>query len=327
MIRYRRLGYLALNVGDLDRSQAFYRDVVGLQPVDEPSARQSADYRLLRCSDKSHDLALFPGKPGLKRIGFELASAQELAPLRHALEAHGVPCCEIPEQDRIRMRTGAGIRTVEPVTGCTLDFYDGGPHLPPTTHAAHAAHAAHPPYTPTVARIQRLGHVVLRSADYAATIRFFTDVLNFQVSDSIDNSVTFMRCFPNPLHHSFAVGDGRDRNGLHHFNFMVSDMDDIGASLWRLQRLGVPIVNGPGRHLPSESIFLYFLDPDGLTVEYSFGMEEFPESGAREPRCLPRERKSFDLWEGPVDPRKSAVGDIEVADLSITGRERAPMNR
>ncbi len=34
---------------------------------------------------------------------------------------------------------------------------------------------------------------------------------------------------------------------------------------------------GPGRHPPSESVFLYFLDPDGLTLEYSFGMEEFPE--------------------------------------------------
>jgi 2,3-dihydroxy-p-cumate/2,3-dihydroxybenzoate 3,4-dioxygenase len=304
MIRYRRLGYLALNVSNLDRSQEFYRDVVGLELVDG----RSAGHRLLRCSDKSHDLALFAGRPGLKRIGFELESARELGPLRQVLEAHGIPFCDIPEQDRIAMRTGAGIRTMEPVTGCTLDFYDCGP-------------GTDAPFTPTVAKIQRLGHVVLRSSDYGATIRFFTDVLNFQLSDSIDKSVAFMRCFPNPFHHSFAVGNGKARNGLHHFNFMVSDVDDIGASLWRLKRLDVPIVNGPGRHLPSESIFLYFLDPDGLTLEYSFGMEEFPESGAREPRCLPLELKSFDLWEGPVDPRKSAIGEIEPARLAT--KERA----
>jgi 2,3-dihydroxy-p-cumate/2,3-dihydroxybenzoate 3,4-dioxygenase len=300
MIRYRRLGYLALNVSDLDRSQDFYRDVVGLELVEG----RSASHRLLRCSDKSHDIALFRGRPGLKRIGFELESARELAPLRQVLEAHGIAYCEIPEQDRIAMRTGPGIRTMEPVTGCALDFYD----CPASTGA---------PFTPTVAKIQRLGHVVLRSSDYGQTIRFFSDVLNFQVSDSIDENVTFMRCFPNPLHHSFAVGNGKARNGLHHFNFMVSDLDDIGASLWRLKGLDVPIVNGPGRHLPSESVFLYFLDPDGLTVEYSFGMEEFPESGAREPRRLPPVRKSFDLWEGPVDPRKSAVGEIEPATLAV----------
>jgi 2,3-dihydroxy-p-cumate/2,3-dihydroxybenzoate 3,4-dioxygenase len=120
-----------------------------------------------------------------------------------------------------------------------------------------------------------------------------------------------MRCFPNRFHHSFGVGNGKGRSGLHHFNFMVSDADDIGTSLWRLKKLDVPIVNGPGRHLPSGSMFLYYLDPDGLTLEYSFGMEEFPETGAREPRTLPPVSKSFDLWEGPVDPRKAAVGEIE----------------
>ena len=40
-------------------------------------------------------------------------------------------------------------------------------------------------------------------------------------------------------------------------------------------------------------------------------MEEFPEQGARAPRVLPPVSKSFDIWEGPVDPRKSAVGAIE----------------
>ena len=33
MIRYRKLGYVELNVSDLDRSETFYRDIVGLQHV------------------------------------------------------------------------------------------------------------------------------------------------------------------------------------------------------------------------------------------------------------------------------------------------------
>ena len=32
MIRYRKLGYVELMVTDLERSAAFYRDVVGLEP-------------------------------------------------------------------------------------------------------------------------------------------------------------------------------------------------------------------------------------------------------------------------------------------------------
>jgi 2,3-dihydroxy-p-cumate/2,3-dihydroxybenzoate 3,4-dioxygenase len=295
MIRYRRLGYLALNVADLERSARFYRETVGLQEVDGPGP----DVRLLRCSDKHHDLALHVGRPGLKRIGFELESAAQVEPLRAALRAAGRPVQDIPAPDRRAMATGEGLRTWEPVTGAALDFYAG------------MERSDAPPFEPTVAKIQRLGHVVLRSADPEATVRFFGEVLNFKVSDSIDGAVTFMRCFPNPYHHSFGVGNGKGRSGLHHFNFMVSDADDIGTSRWRLKRLDVPVVNGPGRHLPSGSMFLYYLDPDGLTVEYSFGMEEFPETDARAPRTLPPVSKSFDLWEGPVDPRKAAVGEIE----------------
>ena len=70
---------------------------------------------------------------------------------------------------------------------------------------------------------------------------------------------------------------------LHHVNFMVTEVDDIGRGISRFNKAQVPIVNGPGRHPPSGSMFLYYLDPDGMTVEYSFGMEEFPAEGARKP--------------------------------------------
>jgi 2,3-dihydroxy-p-cumate/2,3-dihydroxybenzoate 3,4-dioxygenase len=82
---------------------------------------------------------------------------------------------------------------------------------------------------PTVAKIARLGHVVLFAADKAASEKFFLDQLNFRASDRIDGGVTFMRCFPNPLHHSFALGAANE-NRLNHVNFMVTDMDDIGQA-------------------------------------------------------------------------------------------------
>jgi 2,3-dihydroxy-p-cumate/2,3-dihydroxybenzoate 3,4-dioxygenase len=56
-------------------------------------------------------------------------------------------------------------------------------------------------------------------------------------------------------------------------------------------------------------VFLYFLDPDGMTFELSYEMEEFPESNPRAPRCLPMVASSFDAWEGPPpDARMGAVG-------------------
>ena len=45
-------------------------------------------------------------------------------------------------------------------------------------------------------------------------------------------------------------------------------------------------------------MFLYYADPDGITLEYSQGMEEFPEVGAREPRRLEPSLLTLDEWGG-----------------------------
>ena len=92
-------------------------------------------------------------------------------------------------------------------------------------------------------------------------------------------------------------------NTFHHINFMVSDIDDIGQAMNRMRAAGTPIVFGPGRHLPSTSIFLYFLDPDGNTCEFSFGMELFKEAGARPPRELEHKPEVMDTWGSRPDPR------------------------
>ena len=74
--RYRKLGYVALNVTDLDRSVAFYRDVVGLDIM----ARDNGA-AFLRCGPQHHDIILYQAaEPGVKRIGWELESDDDLRP-------------------------------------------------------------------------------------------------------------------------------------------------------------------------------------------------------------------------------------------------------
>ena len=293
MIRYRKLGYVALNVSDVARSTAFYLGQVGM--ADAGEAPDGA--RFMRCSTSHHDLMLCPGTPGLKRIGFEMESGESLDAVARVLQAQGLAFQEVPERERAALHVTRAVRFAEPLTGVTYEFYE---------RMREVADA----FVPTVAKIQRLGHIVLKTDKYDEAVRFFTDVLNFQVSDAIDGMVTFLRCYPNPFHHSFALANSR-RPGLHHVNLMVSEVDDIGRAMWRFQKAGVPVVHGPGRHPPSGSMFYYFLDPDGLTVEYSFGMEEFPAAGARAPRLLEPVQASFDYWGAIPDARKSSSGDIE----------------
>jgi 2,3-dihydroxy-p-cumate/2,3-dihydroxybenzoate 3,4-dioxygenase len=92
---------------------------------------------------------------------------------------------------------------------------------------------------------------------------------------------------------------------------MVTDVDDVGRATNRMRSNGVEVVYGPGRHDISNSIFFYYLDPDRMTTEYSFGMEEFPEEAAREPRQLPMRPEILDSWGGMPAPAFGKAGTVE----------------
>jgi 2,3-dihydroxy-p-cumate/2,3-dihydroxybenzoate 3,4-dioxygenase len=297
--RYKKLAYVALNVTDPERSTAFMHDLMGLEPVESPSR----DVRFLRCDDHHHSIALYrAAAPGLRRVAFEMESERDLDAADAHLRGLGLTPRAVPNEERELLGVGRALRFTEPTSGLILELAAPLARLPK-------------PFEHTITQIARLGHIVVGSTQYPKTVEFFRDRLNFRVSDAVDGWVTFMRCFPNPFHHSLGIAAAPE-NRLHHVNFMVTDMDDIGRALYRLKKNNVPIVYGPGRHPPSGSVFLYFLDPDGMTLEFSYGMEEFPEVEAREPRVLPGALESFDFWGGSApDPRFASMGRISNADL------------
>ena len=303
-IRYAKLGYVALGVTDIEASRHFYCDLLGL----ELTGSGPEGELFLRCSGDHHNIILYPSaRAGLRRVAFQVESEADLDRLTQLARDEGLNHVEVDKADCEVLRQGRSIRFVEPITGAPLEFF--------------ARQQSDLTFTSTVADIQRLGHVVMMTPAYEQAVDFFLKRMNFRCSDAIGERVCFMRCFPNPLHHSFGIGRGPSR-GLHHINFMVSHIDDIGKALWRMQNNGVEIVYGPGRHPPSDSVFLYFSDPDGITCEYSFGMEEFPEQDARAPRSLPQVQESSDAWGGPpprIQPALIESDEEPLVDVAAVG--------
>jgi 2,3-dihydroxy-p-cumate/2,3-dihydroxybenzoate 3,4-dioxygenase len=298
MIRYDRLDRVDLNVTDLERSVRFYEEIVGLQRV----GTTPGGALTFRCGTDRCEVVLHRSPmPGFRAIGLALQSAAALDELHEQLAAHGVACEELTDDECGQRRLLGALLIAEPNTGATFEFYV--PRRDPLAQDS-------PAFVPSVAQIQRIGHVVFTTPSYAETLAFMRGVLGFATSDDIAGVITFMRPPPNPYHHGVGVARGA-RHGLHHVNFMVSEIDDIGVALNRFRRHDVPVVFGPGRHIASNSVFLYFLDPDGLTLEYSFGMEEFPETGPRPPRTLPPAPESIDSWGGRPDPRLGATGLVQ----------------
>ncbi len=292
MIRYRKLGYVALNVSDLARARAWYVSMLGLQG----NGIGTAGEQYFRGGPAHHDLVLYQAAvPGLKRIGWELDSEAQFDVVAQVLGRHGVAWRELNRDECLAAHVDRAIRMVEPVTGVTLDFYGGM--------------ASGATFAPTVAKLQSICHIGIGTPHYREAIDFYERVLNFRTSDEIDGRINLMRCFPNPLHHSLAIAQA-ERNTLHHVNFMVTDDADLQQARARFSANDVPMV-WDGFHPPSGNTFLFFLDPDGLSLEFGHGMEQFPEHGARAHRVFPARPESFDSTGSTRDARMAATGDIE----------------
>lgn len=295
-MRYKKLGYVGLNVSSLERSRPFYEKMVGLQ-----HSGSGDGCEFFRHSNDHHNIVLYESpNPGLRQIGWELEDDETLAASFALLQARNVPVRWLTEAESSALHLDRGFCLVDP-TGVRHDYYSS------------LSEFALDPWVPTVATIQRLGHVVLRTDAYAAAIEFALKTQNFRVSDSVRGKITFMRCFPSPFHHGVGIANTGTR-GLHHVNFMVDTIDDVGRALARFKANDVTVVYGPGRHPPSDSVFLYFLDPDGLTLEFSFGMEQFPERGARKARVF-EPVAALDYWRSYQDKRTGAVGAIDPAGI------------
>lgn len=292
-LRYTKLAYVALNVTDLDRSRAFYEQIVGFQ-----HSGDGEGCAFFRCSSDHHNLVLYrSATAGLRQIGWELEDDDVLGNAFVDFQEAGIDVRWLSAAGSAALHLDRAFYLIDPTTGVRHDFFST------------ISEFAIEPFRPTVANILRLGHVVLKTRHYEDAIAFALGTLNFRLSDSVRDKVTFMRPFPSPFHHGVAYIKS-ESTLLHHVNFMVDTIDDVGKAFSRLQAAGVPIVYGPGRHPPSDSIFLYFLDPDGLTVEYSFGMEQFPETGARKARVF-EPITALDYWKSRQDERFGRAGAID----------------
>src|SRR5262245_22322133 len=82
--------HASLNVGDLNRSIAFYRVLFGTEP-----AKVRPDYAKFELAEPGLVLSLIPGTPGvgghLNHVGLRVRNAEELVEIQRRLEAAGLP--------------------------------------------------------------------------------------------------------------------------------------------------------------------------------------------------------------------------------------------
>jgi 2,3-dihydroxy-p-cumate/2,3-dihydroxybenzoate 3,4-dioxygenase len=290
--RYRRLGYLTLNVSDIEASTAFATDVFGMDAagVGEGGAR------FFRIGTAHHDMMLVPAdKPAFARSAWELETEEDLDKAFAHYAQVGLNPVWVSADETKMLSLERAFRIVEPILKTTWEYYA-------------RMSFNNVPRTNRLTNFQGGKHYGLVVPDCKAVTDFMTETMGFLVSDYLEGwGAALLRAFPNPNHHSFApLGFPAPHAMFHHVAFMVDEIDDIGKLFNRIKKFGVDIQFGIGRHPTSGSIHLYIYDPDNFVWEYTLGMEQFPETGAREPRRMSSAPENLDLWGAVPDTSRAA---------------------
>ena len=152
--------------------------------------------------------------------------------------------------------------------------------------------------------INKIGHVVLNVRDLDRSVKFYTELLGFQVSDvypdaMVPGGMVFMRC--NADHHGVAlVGSlegASESTELNHMAFEVSSLDEVLRARDHLRLSGVTI-DFEGRRRAGCQIAVEFFDPDNHHVELYWGLDQVGTDGHVRPR---EEWREFHSLEEAID--------------------------
>jgi catechol 2,3-dioxygenase len=270
-----RLRALTVKVTDIDRSFDFYTNTWGLSKVAD---RKGSIWLRGRGVDH-HVLVLEPGEQaGLVSITWGTESLDALNLLYEKLISVGVKVEEAPR------------KLGSPGGGWGFSFEDPDGNV----HKVVALREDHADSEPSETYPLKLSHVVLNSKNAESMVSFFTDVLDFKISDQT-KKMTFLRC--NSDHHSIAVAQ-EDVSGLNHFAFEMQSWNELMFGAGRLKLAGYKIQWGIGRHGPGDNVFAYFLDPDGYATEYTAELQRItdPNHIPGKPEQWVRPPERMDQW-------------------------------
>ncbi|NWF50396.1 MAG: VOC family protein [Ignavibacteriaceae bacterium] len=117
----------------------------------------------------------------------------------------------------------------------------------------------------------KIGHIHLTVADLDRSLKFYRDLLGFQITQWYGDSAVFLSIGGYHHHIGLNTWAGKDavpppsgHTGLYHFGILLPSRKDLARLVKRLYEINYPIT-GASDHGVSESIYL--TDPDGNGVE------------------------------------------------------------
>jgi catechol 2,3-dioxygenase-like lactoylglutathione lyase family enzyme len=163
-------------------------------------------------------------------------------------------------------------------------------------------------------QLRKIGHVALFVTDVERSVRFYVDVLGFQISDlyqedMMPGGAAFIRL--NTDHHGIALFKAtQDRDpgaGLHHMAFEVGSLDEVFRVRDHLREHNVPI-HFEGRRRAGVQIAVEFRDPDGHNLEIYWGIDQIGSEGKARPA---------NQWKGATSLEAAIADPVIGQDTSL----------
>ncbi|CAN5740991.1 3,4-dihydroxyphenylacetate 2,3-dioxygenase [soil metagenome] len=248
-------------VTDLDRSAAFYADLLGFVVTE-----RTADAVYLRGYEEQvhHSLVLRAGpQPLVGHLAFRVATPGCLDRLAEELDAQG---CRLRWVEDEEAGQGRALRVQDPL-GYPIEFFFSMQRAERMLQRFDLYKGA---------RVMRLDHFNLHVPDVKSAYDHYKRLgfrcSEYTVTDPPEENLWAAWMYRKPGVHDVALMNG-DGPRLHHLGFWVQDTHsvlqtcDILAAAGRADAIEL----GPGRHGLSNAFFLYLRDPDGHRIELYTG--------------------------------------------------------
>jgi catechol 2,3-dioxygenase len=255
-----KVAHVALNVTDLEAAVAHYANLLGLTVAERTDGRV-----YLRGMDEQdhHSLVLQASEnAGVDHVALKVNQLDDLETIEKLVERTSTRVTRVAHQEESGQ--GESIRFVIP-SGQTFEvvyhvdkvgFLAGQRDPDPVPDEAYEA----------MAPVARLDHLLITTPDAEDNTKFFTEVLDFGVSEALrDPSGKLLASwlFCTNTMHDVAMAPG-PAGGLHHVAFWVDSRADVVRCATALRKKGVRLFDyGVTRHGVSGGHTVYFYDPAG----------------------------------------------------------------
>lgn len=267
MIDIRGLAYFVTEIEQLEQWQRYAEDVLGMMTAPAPGGGLyvKMDERPFRILVREGAQARYYAS------GWEVANEAAFKDALVTLEKAGVGF-ELADAEVCRQR---GMQAIALVTDPSGNRHELG-----WGHLSDCQPFVSPQGVPRfVTGEMGMGHTVLPSPNFDASVAFFRDVLGFGLSDIFNFRpdpngpairIHFLHC-NNARHHSLAIAEYSVPSGCVHVMVEVDSMTEVGRAHDRMTARQVPISATLGQHLNDRMTSFYMKTPSGFDLEFGCG--------------------------------------------------------